>query len=55
VTAYHYRNNEWWRFAVSAETGDAAIAKFKDGYDERFTRINAQYICTTTDDVCQEL
>jgi hypothetical protein len=55
VTAYHWKANEWWRFAISAETDDAAIAKFKDGYDDKFSRINAAYVCTTSDDVFKEL
>lgn len=56
VTAYHCKNNEWWRFAVSAADSDAAVAKFKDGYsDTRFTRVNAVYVCPVEVDVFTEL
>ena len=56
LTAYHWRSNEWWRFAISAQSGDEAVLKFTEGYsDDRFTRINAKFICTTADDVFQEL
>lgn len=55
LTAYHWKNNEWWRFAVSAADEAAAIAKFRGGYDDRFTQVNAKYICPVADDVFQEL
>lgn len=56
VTAYNWANNEWWRFAVTAVTDNDAISKFVEAYsDQRFTRVNTQYICTTSDDVFKEL
>lgn len=56
VTAYHFKNNEWWRFLVSAKTDEEAVAKFKEGYnDERFTRINARHICPVNADIFEEL
>ena len=56
VTAYHWANNEWWRFAVTAVTENDAVEKFAEGYsDVHFTRINATFVCTTTDEVFKKL
>lgn len=56
ITAYHWKGNEWWRFAVSAPTEEAAIKEVTDGYsDVRFDRINATPLCTTTETVFKEV
>jgi hypothetical protein len=55
LTAFHWKANEWWRFAISAQSGDEAVAKFKDGYDDKFSRIGVKFICTTADDVFMEI
>jgi len=56
INAYHSRNFEWWRFAVSAATADEAAERLRAEYsDMRLSRINAVMVCTTIDDVCMEL
>ena len=56
LTAYNHRRNEWWRFAITASSDEAAIRQFTEGYDDlQFSRISARPICTTTDDVFEEL
>ena len=58
-TGYHFRNNEWWRFAITVP----------DGYDDRHTRArdvlaaeypelrqwSGKFICLTKDEVWTEL
>jgi hypothetical protein len=55
LTAYHWRSNEWWRFAISAQSVEEAFAKFNEGYDDKFTRVSIKFICTTADDVFMEI
>lgn len=56
VTAYYWKGNEWWRFAISAPSEAEAIKKFAYGYSAmRFVRINAVAICQTNETVFKEL
>jgi hypothetical protein len=56
VTAYHWENNEWWRFAITATSNEDAVQKLTGDFsDTKFTRTNARYICTTTANVFEEL
>lgn len=54
VSGYHWRNNEWWRFALTADNSDAACDQIKVGFPE-LSRISAKYICETPDEVFEEL
>lgn len=62
VTAYHFANNEWWRFAITTPDSPydrhaAVIDLFHKEMDQeaRFTRVGAQFICLTPDVVWREL
>jgi hypothetical protein len=57
VTAYIWSQNRWDRFAITSYSEDGAIDLFKKEYDEdnRYSRESARYICTTTNDVFDEL
>jgi hypothetical protein len=61
VAAYHFNNNEWWRFMVTTPDGPhdrhaAVIDKFKDGYsDLGFARVKAEFVCLTPDEVFMEV
>ena len=56
IAAYHWENNEWWRFAITATSKEDAEQKMAEGFpDTKFTRINVRGLCTTKDDVFEEL
>lgn len=56
VTAYRWSQNEWWRYAITAESDEQAKQRMIEGYpDMHFTRVNAQYICETPQEVFDEL
>lgn len=54
VTGYDARNNEWWRFSVTADTETGACGQVRE-HHENLTSIYATFVCTTTDDVFKEL
>lgn len=54
VVGYHHANNEWWRFAVTAESAEAAVAEAKLAND-RLSRMSATAVCQTQDEVFVEL
>jgi hypothetical protein len=55
IAAYHWENNEWWRYAITATSVEDAEQKLAEGFDTKFTRVRVRYLCTTKDDVFEEL
>lgn len=56
IAAYRFEQNEWWRFAVTGKDEADARQRFTEGYaDTQFTRLRAQYICETPQEVFDEL
>jgi hypothetical protein len=52
ITGYHWKTNQWYRFAVSAANAETAIQEVKDW---NLSQVNASYICATADDVFKEI
>lgn len=54
VCGYHWHNNEWWRFAVSAPDAEAARDMVRSN-EPKLNRVSALFICATPDDVYKEI
>lgn len=54
VVGYDRPANQWWRFVLTAEDSEAAVQAVEAEYD-RLSRVGAEYICQTPDEIFQEL
>lgn len=54
VTGYHWKNNQRWRFAVTAPTQEDAADKVAKEF-ESLSEVAAVYVCTTPEQVFVDL